>query len=82
MTGAELKRIRLKMLFAPREMCACLVPPGCKPMPRRTYQDYEAGKRGIPAELATRIQELYWKDLDFMSTIGDRIEARERGELI
>ena len=52
MTGAELKRLRRKMKFDPRDMCAGL------DLPRRFYQDYEAGKRGIPVGLATRIREL------------------------
>jgi hypothetical protein len=75
-----LRWIRLQMLFEPRDMRAAIVPPGTKPMSRRTYQDYEAGKRGIPADLAARIREMHKRDREFMATIGDRIDAAERGE--
>lgn len=74
MSGQELKRLRLEMKFAPRDMCDIL------PLNRRTYQDYEAGKRGIPAGLAARIRELHQRDREFIAGIGDRVEAIERGE--
>lgn len=74
MAGAELKRLRLEMRFAPRDMCEVL---GLK---RRTYQDYEAGKRGIPAVLAVRIREMHKRDREFIAGIGDRIDAAERGD--
>lgn len=69
MAADELKRIRLAMKFAPRDMCATLG------LPRRTYQDYEAGKRGIPAKLATLIREMFNRDREFMATINDRVDA-------
>jgi len=75
MCGQMLRWIRQQMLFDPRDMRATLVPPGCPPMHRRTYEDYEAGKRGIPAELATRIREVYQRDLELKAGINDRVDA-------
>jgi len=75
MCAAMLRWIRRQMLFEPRKMRAVLVPPGCDPMPRRTYQDYEAGNRGIPADLASRIREIYRRDREHMAGIGARIDA-------
>lgn len=80
LTGKELKRMRREMKFDPRDMRAILVPVGHDPMSKRTYEDYEADRRGIPAELATRIRELHKQDQEFMATIGDRIDAAEREE--
>lgn len=80
MSGAELKQIRKAMRFEPRDMRATLALPGKKPIPRRTYQDYEAGKRGIPADLAARIRELFKRDREFMAGIPNRVDAAERGE--
>lgn len=39
MCGKMLRWLRRDMKFEPRDMCAVLN------LPRRTYQDYEAGKR-------------------------------------
>lgn len=66
---AMLRWIRLQMGFEPRDMYRTLE------LPRRTYQDYEAGKRGIPAELATRIREMHRRDRELMNGIGDRVDA-------
>lgn len=71
MSGPELKRLRREMKFAPREMCVIL---GLK---RRTYQDYEANKRGIPSALAERIREIHRRDREFIAGIGDRVDAAE-----
>jgi hypothetical protein len=63
------------MKFDPRDMCDLFK------LPRRTYQDYEAGKRNIPAKLATLIREAHKADREWVNGIGDRVEAAERGEL-
>jgi predicted transcriptional regulator len=71
MTGEELRRMRGEMKFAPRDMRAEL------DLPRRTYQDYEAGKRGIPAALAVRIRELHRQDREWVAGIGGRVDLNE-----
>jgi hypothetical protein len=68
-----LRLIRQDMLYDPRDMCDQFI------LNRRTYQDYEAGKRGIPQELADRVRELYAWDKDFMANIGSRVDAAEKG---
>ena len=80
MQAAELKQIRLEMGFEPRDMRHALALPGTKPIPRRTYQDYEADRRGVSAYLAARIRELHKADREFMNGIGNRVDAAERGE--
>lgn len=70
MAGAELRKIRIEMGFEPRDMRAVL-----DHMSRRTYQDYEANRRGIPAKLAARIRELHKHDREWMAGLGERIEA-------
>lgn len=74
MCGKMLRWMREDMRYEPRDMRALL---GLK---RRTYQDYEAGKRGIPAKLALLIRELHQRDREFISGIGDRVDAAERGK--
>lgn len=69
MCGAMLRYIRLQMGFAPRDMRAVLVDPKAAPLARRTYENYEAGTRTIPAELAARIRELFRSDQEFMNNI-------------
>lgn len=71
LTGGELRRMRREMKFAPRDMCAVLN------LPRRTYQDYEAGKRSIPAALAERIRELHRQDREWMAGISGRVDQHE-----
>lgn len=80
MTGTMLRHIRQEMKLPPRDMRSILVPPGQPAMPRRTYEDYEAGKRSIPAALATRIRELHQEDREFMAGIAARVDAAESGE--
>ena len=75
MCAKMLRWIRKDMKYEPRDMCDQFQ------LPRRTYQDYEAGKRGIPAKLAVRIREQHKADREWMNGIGDRVEAAERGEL-
>lgn len=70
MTGDELKRIRLAMGYAPRDMYRSLA------LPRRSYQDYEAGKRGIPADVADKARQLHRRDREFMARLSDRIADR------
>ena len=70
-----LRLIREELNFAPRHMYRHLG------IPRRTYQEYEAGNRSIPESIATAvIAELKW-NRDFMAGIDRRVdEAIERGE--
>lgn len=74
MCGQMLIMIREDMLYDPRDMCDQFG------LQRRTYQNYEAGKRGIPQELAARIRKQYEWDRDFMANIGNRVDANERGK--
>lgn len=74
LTGGELRAMRREMKFAPRDMCAVLG------LPRRTYQDYEAGRRGIPAALAERIRQIYRQDREWMAGIGRRVDQHEEGQ--
>lgn len=73
MCGKILRWLRKDMKYEPRDMCDQFK------LPRRTYQDYEAGKRGIPAKLATRIREQHKRDREWTNGIGDRVDAVERG---
>lgn len=75
MCGKMLRWLRRDMKFEPRDMRAVL---GIRS--RRTYEDYEAGKRGIPAKLAARIRQQHKRDREFINGIGDRVDAVERGE--
>ena len=75
MCAKMLRWLRKDMKFDPRDMCLVLE------LPRRTYQDYEAGKRSIPSKLATRIRETHKADREWVNGIGDRVDAAERGEL-
>lgn len=67
MTGGELRAIRLEMGYAPRDMYRELG------LPRRTYQDYEAGKRGIPKGVADQARDLLQRDREFMARLPGRI---------
>lgn len=75
MCGKMLRYIREVMKYEPRDMRASL-----ELTSRRTYEDYESGKRGIPAKLATRIRELFKRDRDFMNGIGARVDAVEKAK--
>ena len=59
------------MGYERQDMCDQL---GLKP---RRYQSYELGDRGMPAELATRIRELYRHDREWMAGIVSRVDAAE-----
>jgi DNA-binding transcriptional regulator YiaG len=55
MDGLQLQLIRQEIGFAPRHMYLHLG------IPRRTYQDYESGRRGIPDSVKDAvIAELKW----------------------
>lgn len=69
MNGEELKRIRIEMKFGVCDMYRTLG------LPRRTYQDYEAGKRGIPEDVARRVREAHRRDREFMAGLPARIDA-------
>jgi hypothetical protein len=74
MCAKMLRWIRKDMKYEPRDMCDQFE------LPRRTYQDYEAGKRGIPAKLALLIREQHKHDREWINGIGDRVDAAERGK--
>lgn len=74
MCGKMLRWLRKDMKFEPMDMCDTFR------LPRRTYQDYEAGKRGIPEKLAAQIREKHKQDREFVAGIWGRVDAAERGE--
>ena len=74
MCGKMLLLIQNDMLYDPRDMCDQFN------LNRRTYQDYAAGKRGIPEQLAARVRTQYAWDRQWMAEIGNRVDANERGE--
>lgn len=69
MSAAECKRLRHEMGCAPCDMYRLLG------LPRRTYQDYEAGKRGIPQSVAAQIRDAHRRDREFMAGLPARIET-------
>ncbi|BDV42414.1 hypothetical protein GURASL_13370 [Geotalea uraniireducens] len=69
MSAEECKRLRSEIKLGPCDMCRILG------IPRRTYQDYEAGRRGIPESVATQIREAYRRNREFMAGLPARIET-------
>lgn len=69
MSGDELKRLRREMRYGVCDMYAVLG------LPRRTYQDYESGRRGIPQDVAAKARELHRRDREFMAGLPARIGA-------
>lgn len=69
MTGDELTRIQAELLFAPRDMCRVLM------LNRRTYQDYKAGRRGIPRDVADLAREILRRNREFMARLPALIHA-------
>ncbi|MRR33178.1 XRE family transcriptional regulator [bacterium] len=69
MSAAELKRLRREMKYGPCDMYRALG------LARRTYQDYEAGKRGIPQDVAVKVRGLHRRDREFMAGLPARIGA-------
>lgn len=69
MNADELKRLRREMRFGVCDMYRVLG------LPRRTYQDYEAGKRGIPEDVAAMARKAHCRDREFMTTLSERIGA-------
>jgi DNA-binding transcriptional regulator YiaG len=68
MDADMLKNIREEIGFAPRDMYRTLG------IPWRTYQDYEAGKRGIPDDVASAVLvELKW-NREFMTGLPCRVD--------
>lgn len=60
--------VREELKFAPRDMYRTLG------IPRRTYQDYESGKRRIPESVAQKaIAELKWNRA-FLAGIAGRVD--------
>lgn len=70
MSAAELIRLREEMRLQPVHMYRNVLN-----IPRRTYQDYETGRRSIPEDIATRIREAHRKDREFMTNLPGRIHA-------
>lgn len=69
MDADMLKVIREEIGFAPRDMYRTLG------IPRRTYQDYEAGKRRIPDAIANAVfAELKW-NRKFMEGLAARVDT-------
>lgn len=69
MSGAELKRLRREMNYRPRDMYLTLG------LARRTYQDYESGRRGIPQDVAAAVRKAHKRDREFMANLPMRIGA-------
>jgi len=69
MSADELKRLRREMRIGVCDMYRLLG------LPRRTYQDYEAGKRGIPQDVADKAREAHRRDREFMAALSARICA-------
>lgn len=69
MSGTELKRLRQEMKYQPRDMYLTLG------LARRTYQDYEAGRRGIPQDVAAAVRKAHKRDREFMANLPTRIGA-------
>ena len=67
---AELKALRLEMMFIMGEMAAVLN------IPKGTYQGYETGRRPLPAGFINRIREWQQQDQAFMAGIGERVDER------
>ena len=70
MTAAELREIRLDLGFKPQHMRAVL-----GGLPRRTYQDYEAGKRRVPVETLRMARQVWQRNREFMATLPARLAA-------
>lgn len=70
MSARKLKDIRVEVGFDKRSMARAL-----DGMPYRTYQDYEYGRRGIPAEVAEAARELHRRDRQFMRQLRRQMAA-------
>ncbi len=85
MSAEELVRLREEMHLDMVSMAAILVSPKYpKGMPYRTLQDYAAGKRGIPKDVADLVRQKHNQDREFMAGIGTRVdnELRKKGGLV
>lgn len=69
MAGEELRQLRREMKYGVADMYRILG------LPRRTYQDYEAGKRGIPQRVAVAARAAHRRDREFMAGLPGRIHA-------
>ncbi|MDA8428913.1 MAG: hypothetical protein M0T70_06620 [Geobacteraceae bacterium] len=74
MSAEECKRLRQEMKFGVCDMYRTLG------LPRRTYQDYESGRRGIPQDVAAQIREAHRRDREFMAGLPARIDAALKRE--
>lgn len=63
-----LKWIRIQIKFKPRDMYRHLG------LPRRTYQDYESGERGIPPEVADKVRRTFEWNTRFIREMTQRID--------
>jgi hypothetical protein len=68
MTPEELKGLRLEMRYDLASLSYLLV------IPYRTLQDYEAGKRGIPASFAEKMKAAHKADRDYMRRAARRLD--------
>jgi len=69
MSATELKRLRREMRYGPCDMYRALG------LPRRTYQDYESGRRSIPQNVADAARAAHRRDREFMAALPARIGA-------
>lgn len=60
MCAAMLAWLQQDINFKPVDMYTCLG------IPRRTYQDYLAGHRGIPADIAAAVWDIYRRNRQLM----------------
>lgn len=73
MTGNQLRYIKQQMKFGTCDMYRTLE------LPRRTYQDYESGRRTIPPEVARRVLATYRADRRWMRDMDRRIDEALMG---
>lgn len=72
MTAAELKRLRLEMGFDKASLALTLE------LPYRTLQDYEAGRRSIPAKFSSKMRAAHRADRRFMAGVARRTDRELR----
>ena len=74
MTGKQLKHVKEQIGFATCDMYLELE------LPRRTYQDYEAGKRRIPDSVVCKVLRLYRADRRWTRGMLQRIDKALKGQ--
>lgn len=76
MTGDQLKYVKQKIGYGTYDMYHELK------LPRRTYQDYEAGKRAVPPTVARQVLQLYRADRRWTRGMGERIDEALKGQAV